>query len=178
MVVNYLEKIQHLKISGRGLACACGNPIPRLNPPCLRCQGMTCALCDRCTTYRRGGDHGWIEPGIVDQPLRELLKRLRSGQKWIQEKDEQEYIGELFGKTLAVWDEIEIVVRHLHEFRECIHGDDASCPEDAPVRCCACAPISAEHVGWRRQSAGQRPRIHLKTPRSSNSLYRGSPERA
>ena len=75
---------------------------------------------------------------MVDQPLTELLDRLRIGQHWLQEKDREEYTGEAFGKMLAVWDEIEILVRHVHEFKDCIHYPDASCPEDAPVRCCAC----------------------------------------
>ena len=141
LVVSYLEKIRHLKVTGLCLACLCDNPIPRLNPRCPLCQGMTCGRCDQCTTYRRGWARGWIEADLVEQTLDELLGRLRSGQGWLQEKDKQEYPGELFGKMLAVWDEIEIVVRHLHEFKGCIYGDDANCPEDAPVRCCACVPI-------------------------------------
>lgn len=129
---------------GRGrrtLACLCDNPIPRLNPQCPLCQSITCAQCDQCTSYRRGWNPGWIEPDMLDMPLPELLGRLRSGQRWLQGKDEEEYTGELFGKMLAVWDEIEVVVRHVHDFKGCIHGNDSSCPEDAPVRCCACVPI-------------------------------------
>ena len=125
----------------RCLGCLCDNPIPRLNLRCPLCQSMTCAQCDQCTAYRRGWNPGWVDPTMVDQSLIELLDRLRIGQHWLQEKDREEYTGEAFGKMLAVWDEIEILIRHVHEFKDCIHDPDASCPEDAPVRCCACVPI-------------------------------------
>lgn len=135
------ELLAYLSSKDRCLACVCNDPITQLSPLCPLCQGYTCAKCGQCTAYRRGWVPGWVERDMLDRPLPELLDRLRSGQRWLQEKDEAEYTGELFGKMLAVWDEIEIVLRHVHEFKGCIHGGDATCPEDAPVRCCVCVPI-------------------------------------
>ena len=102
----------------RCLGCLYDNPIPRLNPRCPLCQSMTCVEGDQCTAYRRGWNPGWVDPTMVDQSLTELLDRLRIGQHWLQEKDREEYTGEAFGKMLAVWDEIEILIRHVHEFKD------------------------------------------------------------
>ena len=131
----------------RCLGCLCDNPITRLSPRCPLCQSMTCVRCDQCTAYRRGWDPGWIESDILDRSLPELLERLRVGQRWLHEKNQEKDTDELFGKMLAVWDELEIVVRHVHEYKDCINGNTLSCPEDAPVRCCACVliPVKDTH---------------------------------
>jgi hypothetical protein len=42
---------------------------------------------------------------------------------------------------LAVWDDLEVAVRHVHDYKSCIWGQDRACPADAPVRCSACVPI-------------------------------------
>ena len=47
---------------------------------------------------------------------------------------------ELFGLVMASWDELEIVARQVHAYRECIFGRDGRCPKTCPVTCDACVP--------------------------------------
>mgnify|MGYP003727705205 FL=1 len=132
----------------RPLACMCDITVPSIYSTCTFCTSPTCLLCGWCTAYRRGWDPGWTEPNMLDQPLPHLLQRLRDDHLWLCTENERFYddpgssvSDDEFGWMLAVWDDLEVAVRHVHEYKSCIWGQDRACPADAPVRCSACVPI-------------------------------------
>ena len=75
-----------------------------------------------------------------------LLDRLAHGFVWLQEtgavlRDTGQVVtplAEQFGANLALWDELDLMLRELYGYRSCALGH--SCPEPAePIRCRACA---------------------------------------
>ena len=150
---NKPEIIESLKYDGRLAACSCDSAIPQRVPSCPLCKSSTRSQCGQCTAYRRGWDPGWTEPDMPDQPLPQLLERLRDGHRWLCEESEKFYddppssaSDELFGKMLAVWDDMEVAVRHVYEFGGCVLGQQRKCPAEGPVRCSACCPWPQEKL--------------------------------
>jgi hypothetical protein len=74
-----------------------------------------------------------------------LLKRLRSGQRWLTAElekwaaDNPDAASDTdFQKALDGWVAMEMQLRERHGYRGCIHGEGQRCPEDAVVNCNAC----------------------------------------
>ena len=135
----------------RALACTCDVMIERLQSTCPMCKSRTCLLCGNCTAYRRGWDPGWIEPDMLDQSLAQLLARLQDHHVWLCRENDRFYddpeasVSDYeFAWMLALWDDLEVMARHVHEYLGCVRGRDRGCPADAPVRCSACLPIGIE----------------------------------
>ena len=137
--------IEYLPETNMLAACTCDDAIPQRLPSCSMCESSICALCGQCIANRRGWDVGWIEPDMLDQPVDRLLKRLREGHQWLCQDIEKFHsdppsaaAGEVFGRMLALWDDLEVAVRHVHEYKGCVLGDGRECLAGGPVRCSAC----------------------------------------
>ena len=77
--------------------------------------------------------------------LSNLLALLVEHSLWLTEEYELLMDGgpegasnDLFGLVIATWDELEVVARQVHGYRDCIFGSGGRCPSTAPVACDAC----------------------------------------
>ena len=142
-----IEHLQRQEKSTRHLACLCDIYTIRLRESCSACQGAVCG-CGGCLRASRLWRYADREPPTSDLPLDRLLERLRKGSRWLQTEHDRCYTGELgdnteLAKMSATWDELEEVLRHTHGYQLCIFEDEGQrCPEDAPLRCSACATLT------------------------------------
>ena len=137
-----IEHLQRQEKSNRHLACLCTIYSIHLLESCQSCQGALCG-CGGCLRASRAWRYVDREPAASDLPLPDLLNRLRRGSRWLEAEHAKWYAGEpsddeLRSKMSGVWDELEEALRHAG-FEGCIFGEGQQCPEDAPLRCSACA---------------------------------------
>ncbi len=77
----------------------------------------------------------------------EMVARLTKGQTWLTQTNallcdqahEWTPLRRRFADALELWGQLETALRILWGYEGCIHGPDGRCPDDAVVRCMACA---------------------------------------
>ena len=126
--------------------CTCDGYVPHPLSSCPDCQGLACTSCENCLSASLVWRRAQIDAHYKDVPLDELLVRLQKGSQWLQKQDRLYFDGDdgkaaddyLFTQMWALWNDLELTVRHVHNYQGCIFGDGLSCPIDGPVVCEAC----------------------------------------
>ena len=102
-----------------------------------RRAGEVCGGCLRASLVWREAE---TYAKHLDSPLDTVLDRLRNGSQWLQKEVRRDRDDtELFLKMFETWADLEEVLRAAHGYVGCIFRTGRRCPEDAPVRCSACA---------------------------------------
>ena len=105
---------------------------------------MTQTYLHRARAFVNGQESSLVRQRIAARDR--LLNRLAHGFAWLQETDAvlratdqvDTPLTETFAAALALWDELDFMLREFYGYRACAIG--RMCPEPAaPVRCRACA---------------------------------------
>jgi hypothetical protein len=120
--VNYLERVKELKQLW------------------VDCSGANTSV--RCEKGEISEQSRFQPNEVTDK----LLSRLQAGSQWLTAQhqawldDRPEAANdERFSVALAAWSEMERSLRLVFRYEGCVFGPDQRCPDDAPIRCDACA---------------------------------------